>query len=198
MIFATVGALTTASRMTWAFARERGLPGSAVLSRVSFTEQVDYTYRECADKSIQVEPRTSMPLWSILCSTVISLLLALINIGSTVAFNAFTGLAIAGFYSSFLVVAVLMLLARTTKQDASFRWGPFRLRRLGVPVNVFSIAYSIIGIFFSFWPPNAGPTASSMNWSCAVYGGVLLFSLCFWFSYGRKVYTGPIIERHVV
>ena len=35
MIFATVGLLATASRMTWAFAREQGLPGSAHLSRVS-------------------------------------------------------------------------------------------------------------------------------------------------------------------
>ena len=31
----TIGALTTASRMTWAFARERGLPGSGILARVS-------------------------------------------------------------------------------------------------------------------------------------------------------------------
>ena len=37
MIFATVGLLATASRMTWAFAREQGLPGSAYLSRVSST-----------------------------------------------------------------------------------------------------------------------------------------------------------------
>ena len=34
MMFATVGSLATASRMTWAFARERGLPASAYLSRV--------------------------------------------------------------------------------------------------------------------------------------------------------------------
>ena len=33
-VFATVGYLATASRMTWAFARERGLPGSALLGKV--------------------------------------------------------------------------------------------------------------------------------------------------------------------
>lgn len=32
--FATTGFLATASRMTWAFAREKGLPGSSFLSRV--------------------------------------------------------------------------------------------------------------------------------------------------------------------
>lgn len=36
MIFATVGVLATASRMTWAFAREQGLPASVYLSRVLF------------------------------------------------------------------------------------------------------------------------------------------------------------------
>ncbi|CAD6577573.1 MAG: hypothetical protein ASARMPRED_008325 [Alectoria sarmentosa] len=35
-IFATVGLLATASRMTWAFAREQGLPASVYLSRVLF------------------------------------------------------------------------------------------------------------------------------------------------------------------
>ena len=138
-----------------------------------------------------------MPLWSIVCSTVISLLLALINIGSTVAFNALTSLVIAAFYSSFLVAACVILLKRVTRQDSPIRWGPFSLGRAGLPVTIFSIVYSIIGIFFSFWPPSVSPTATSMNWSIAVYGGVLLFSLIFWAVYGRKVYTGPIIEIRV-
>ena len=137
-----------------------------------------------------------MPVWSIFCSTVISLLLALINIGSTVAFNAFTGLVIAGFYSSFLIAASLILLERVTKRDTPVNWGPFTLGRAGIPVNLVAMAYSIVGIFFSFWPPEVDPTPTSMNWSVAVYGGVLLFSFGFWASYGRKVYTGPILETH--
>lgn len=34
MVFATVGFLATASRMSWAFAREQGLPGSRILAKV--------------------------------------------------------------------------------------------------------------------------------------------------------------------
>ena len=34
MVFAAVGSLATASRMAWAFARERGLPGSSTLAQV--------------------------------------------------------------------------------------------------------------------------------------------------------------------
>lgn len=138
-----------------------------------------------------------MPLWPIVCSTAISLLLALINIGPSVVFNALTSLVIAAFYSSFLVAASVILLKRVTRQGAPIHWGPFRLGRAGLPVTIISIVYSIIGIFFSFWPPGIDPTAISMNWSVAVYGGALLFSLFFWAVYGRKVYTGPIIEIRV-
>ncbi|KAM3069686.1 hypothetical protein ACMFMG_010404 [Clarireedia jacksonii] len=36
MLFATIASLTTASRMAWAFAREKGLPGYTVLVQVSY------------------------------------------------------------------------------------------------------------------------------------------------------------------
>lgn len=130
-----------------------------------------------------------MPIWSIACSTVISLLLTLINIGSTVAFNAFKGLVIADFYSSFLIAASLILLKRLTKQDIPVRWGPFTLGRAG---NLLLSHTVLLVYFFSFWPPGVDPTPTSMNWSLAVYGGVLLFSFGFWVVHGRKMYTGPI------
>lgn len=36
VFFATIGLIATASRMTWAFARDNGLPGSRWLARVCF------------------------------------------------------------------------------------------------------------------------------------------------------------------
>ena len=35
-------------------------------------------------------------------------------------------------------------------------YGPFRLGRWGVPVTIASLVYSVIGIFFSFWPATKG------------------------------------------
>lgn len=61
-------------------------------------------------------------------------------------------------------------------------------------VNVISIAYGLLAVFFSFWPATAVVDAKSMNWSVAVFGGVLLFSIAFWAVVGRKVYTGPVVE----
>lgn len=127
----------------------------------------------------------------------VNLLLALINIGSSTAFDTFTSLVVASFHSSFLVSASVLLLKGLTTPAAHMRWGPFRLGRLGLPVNVLAIAYGLVAVFFSFWPPSATVTPVTMNWSIVVYGGVLLFSVFFWFLHGRKVYTGPVIEIHI-
>lgn len=149
-----------------------------------------------ANPNSQVDPRTSLPLGSIAFTVVVNCLLALINIGSSTAFNALTSLVIAAFYSSFLLSASMLLLKRFTLSADSIRWGPFRLGRLGLPINIVSILFTIIGLFFSFWPPSREVTAKTMNWSIAVYGGVMLFSVIFWFAHGRSVYTGPVIEVH--
>lgn len=109
----------------------------------------------------------------------ISLLLALINIESATAFNALTSLVVAAFYSSFLVAATMMMIKRLTTPKIAMRWGSFRLSRFGVLVTAFSIIYTIIGIFFSFWPASAKVTAETMNWSVAVYDEVLIFSMIF-------------------
>lgn len=73
-------------------------------------------------------------------------------------------------------------------------YGPFQLGRAGVPIIILSLVYSVIGIFFSFWPPSSQVTAVTMNWSVLVYSSVLIFSLLFWVVYGRTVYKGPILE----
>jgi choline transport protein len=143
---------------------------------------------------LQVEPRTALPLYSIGLSTVISLLLALINIGSIAAFSALTSLTIAAFYSTFVISAVVMLHKRLTVSNDKIGWGPFKLGRAGTPITIFAIIYSVIGIFFSFWPATIQVTAQSMNWSVAVFGGVLIFSMVFWVAHGRKIYKGPILE----
>ncbi|KAM0800484.1 amino acid transporter-like protein [Usnea florida] len=173
-IFAAVGIVATASRMLWAFAREGGLPFSKFIARV--------------------DQRTHLPLYAIGVTTVINLLLALINIGSSVGFDAFISLIIAGYYSSFILSASVMLNKRLTTPDSDLPWGPFKLGRAGVPVTVVAIAYSFIGAFFSMWPTTVKPSGESMNYCVVVFGGVMLFSLFFYLVYGRRHYTVPTLE----
>jgi hypothetical protein len=103
-------------------------------------------------------------------------------------------LVIASFYSSFLLAAGVMLHRRLTAGPGELIWGPFKLGSAGTPITILSMIYSVIGIFFSFFPPTAEVTPESMNWSVVVFFGVMIFSLGFWAIHGRKVYEGPIRE----
>jgi amino acid transporter len=69
--FAAIGSLTAASRCTWAFSRDGGIPGSQWWKKVN--------------------PRFGVPLNGLILSTVVCALLGLIYLGSSAAFNAFTG-----------------------------------------------------------------------------------------------------------
>ncbi|KAF0640414.1 hypothetical protein FPSE5266_20202 [Fusarium pseudograminearum] len=72
----TVPLITSAARVMWAFARDGGLP---------FSHQI-----------AKVDKRREIPTVSILVVTLLLILLSLINIGSTTAFNAILSLAVLG------------------------------------------------------------------------------------------------------
>lgn len=166
----------------------------------------------------QVESRSSIPLVSVLTTVTISCLLALINIGSSTAFNQVISLTINGLYASYLIVCGLLLYRRLTGAIATrtvyetnakivtepasgetdvinLTWGPFHVPgALGVGINVVGCAYMIVILFFSFWPPTVNPTAATMNYSVLVTGFVILFSIFYYQFYARKIYKGPLVE----
>jgi amino acid transporter len=143
----------------------------------------------------QVEPRTLLPLYSIGLSAIISLLLALINIGSDTAFNALISIVISAYYTAFSISAAVLLYKRLTTPPQDMYYGPFSLGRAGVPVIILSLLYSFIGVFFSFFPENAAVSAYTMNWSVLIFGAMFIFCIVFWFVSGRKVYKGPVMEN---
>lgn len=78
--------------MTWSFARDKGLPFSKYLSKVSKT--------------------TRIPIIAIFACTILAALLTLIYIGSYTAFNDVISLTITGFYGSYLIPCALLLYHR--------------------------------------------------------------------------------------
>ena len=88
----------------------------------------------------------------------------------------------------------MFLHKRLATPEREMQYGHFKLGRAGIPVTIGALIYSVIGTFFSFWPATRDVTATTMNWSVVVFCGVLLYSMLFWVLYGRKVYTGPIVE----
>ncbi|MCJ1389919.1 hypothetical protein MMC18_002776 [Xylographa bjoerkii] len=173
---ASFGFLASASRQTWAFARDRGLPFSTFLAHV--------------------DERSALPLRSVGFCAIFVALIGLINIGSTVAFNAIVSLTIAGLYGSYMIAIVLLIFKRFSGEP--IRWGPWRLGRAGLAINLFAVGFLFISIVFSFFPPGIPVTPATMNWSIVVFGGAVMFGLVYYAVRGRKQYHGPIVEIPVV
>ncbi|KAF2014378.1 amino acid transporter [Aaosphaeria arxii CBS 175.79] len=191
-----LGCLAAASRMTWSFARDRGLPFSRYIS--------------------MIDKRTTIPVVAIIVVTILSATLSLINIGNNTAFNGTISLVLEGFYISYLLALGLLLWRRvrgdihcshsstlTAFSSASpsetfehhLSWGPWRLKGLlGIANNAVAICYLLLLIFFSFWPNAVAVTPQNMNWAVVVTGFVVLFSIGYYLIWARKSYTGPIVE----
>ena len=87
-----------------------------------------------------------------------------------------------------------MIFKRLRKEPITF--GPWKLGRLGLPINIYAAVYTLITLVFSFFPPSVPVTAVTMNWSCVVYGGVVILGIIFYLTYGHKRYIGPSTEIH--
>jgi choline transport protein len=196
MAAAAIGIMATASRLLWSFARDGGVPFSNYISRVSIPCPFSKTHSQ-HPYNAQVDTRTALPLYSILVSTVVSLLLALINIGSTAAFNAIMSINVAAFFSSY-VIPIALLLHKRLRNDPekdNLRWGPWHMGPiLGPFVNVIGLAYTAITMFFSFFPSDYNPTLINMNWSCVLFGASIIFSVGFYIFWGKHSYKWPIVD----
>ena len=153
----------------------------------------------------QVNRRTSLPLYTIFLTTGFACLLALINIGSSVAFNDVISLTVSALYSSYLICCSLLLWRRctggiggssqATAVKTGLHWGPFKVPGYwGIAINVVACAFMIIIIFFSFWPPATPTTAVTMNYSVLVFGAVILFSIAYYLTVAHRTYVGPLVE----
>lgn len=145
-----------------------------------------------------MERNHKLPLYSIGATAMITILLALINIGSTQAFNAMVSLSVAGFLGSYILPVVLLLWKRLRTPAHEMQYGPWKLGKFGVIINIAALIWTIIALFFSFWPGTINPTLQNMNWSCLLYGAVNIFGVFFYIVHGRFQYKGPVIETSIV
>ena len=123
-------------------------------------------------------------------SLVIAILLSLINIGSTVAFNAIASLGVASLLSSYIISFSCLIVKRLRHEPfPPARWS---LGRHGLWINVVSVIFLVVIWFFCFWPIGNHPEASSMNWNVLIYCSAIIFAVAFYFVKGQHVYAGPV------
>jgi choline transport protein len=123
-------------------------------------------------------------------SFAITVLLSMINIGSTVAFNAIASLGTAALISSYIVSISCVRIKRWRGQKLPpARWS---LGKLGAPINDLSILYLLIVFIFTFFPETAIVNAESMNWNILIYGFTIMFAIVWFFARGKRQYAGPV------
>jgi hypothetical protein len=101
-------------------------------------------------------------------------------------------LTTAGLFASYEIAIVLMFLKKIKGEHV--KYGPWTLGRWGIPINIASISFLTIAIFFSFFPQGLPVTPVNMNWSIVVFSGEFFLGLGWYLIRGRRVYNGPIIE----
>ena len=168
--FCCVTNVAAASRQLFAFARDKGIPFASFFS--------------------YVPPGWEIPLNAIIASMTFSILLSLIILGSTVAYNNITSLGLGALISSYIICIGSVLLRRIRGQRLLPR--RFNLGSWGLAVNVFSLLFLALLYVMIFFPAVPNPTAMEMNWAVLIYGGVMLLSLVYFALVGRKTYLGPV------
>ncbi|KAJ4256772.1 hypothetical protein NW762_008868 [Fusarium torreyae] len=158
-----VSILTSASRLTWSFARDGGLPYGQYFS--------------------YVDPYWQVPGRSLILQGVIINLVGLLYLFSSTVLEAILSVSTIALTISYAIpIAVLMAVGRGKLPSG----GEFGLGRFGPALNTVSIIYTVITTVFFFFPGTPDPVISDMNFAIVVFGIMLVISLGFWVVKGRK------------
>jgi amino acid transporter len=117
------------SRLLFSFARDRMIPGSAYLSKLS--------------------PRTHVPVAALIVAGFIPVVIVVIGLFLENAVRTIIVFGSAGIYVAFQMIVLGALIARARGWRPS---GPFRLNAWAWPINIAAFAYGIAAIADMFWP----------------------------------------------
>ena len=131
-----------------------------------------------------------IPLRAILVSLCVTCIVSLINIGSSSALNAIVSLGVVALLSSYYIT-IACLIWRRIYGDVlpPRRWS---LGKHGLAVNIVSLIFMTPVLFFAFWPAATPVEPSTMNWSVVMFFGVVIWSLVYYFIWGKRSYIGPV------
>ncbi|KAK7026424.1 hypothetical protein VNI00_015659 [Paramarasmius palmivorus] len=165
-IFCAISICCAASRATWAFARDKALPFHKVFAHVH---------------------SSGTPLNAYLLSTVVQLLIGLIYLGSSTAFNAFVGVAVICLgASNGMAILISLVNGRRDVQDS-----PYPLGKWGVPLNAIAVLWVLFEIVLFSMPAVVPVTQVTMNYASVVFVGFGVISAVWYMISGRYHYAGP-------
>lgn len=161
-LFCSISITVATSRCTWAFARDNAIPLASVWARVSHTFDA--------------------PIWALILTTVVQMLLGIINLGSSSAFTAFISVGVIALAASYAIpIAISMLHGR--KEVASARWNA---GKFGWIVNIVAVVWICFEIVLFSMPTTLPVTEVSMNYASVVWVGFGVFAAGYYMLYARK------------
>lgn len=156
--------MTTASRLTWGFARDGGLPFNRYIAVVNKAWHVPV--RALWTQGVLI---SAIGLLYLFANTVLQAILSVSTIALTISYA--------------MPIAVVLMVGRDKLPP-----GPFRLGRWGYTANVVGLIYCCITTVFFFFPTDPAPAPADMNWAIAVFGIMIVIALGFWWVQGQKSY----------
>jgi amino acid transporter len=164
--------MTTSSRITHAFARDKGLPFSKFFATV--------------------DKRFDVPINSLILTSIIVAVFGCIYLGSSSALNAILSASVVALGVSYgIPIGVLVCRGRSIlPQERQFRMGNL----VGWISNIVSLIFIAFTTILFLLPPQIPVTPSNMNYTIVVFGILFIVALLQWILDGRKNYHGPHVS----
>ncbi|KAI1499700.1 amino acid transporter [Biscogniauxia marginata] len=167
-LFCSISITVAASRCTWAFARDNAIPFPRLWAKV--------------------DEHHGTPIWALVLTTIVQMLLGLINLGSSSAFLAFVSVGVISLAVSYgIPIAISLYYRRKEVNGARWTMGG----AVGSAINALAVTWIAFEVVLFSMPTALPVTAASMNYAIVVFVGFMALSAIWYGVYARKVYRGP-------
>lgn len=136
---------TSASRLIWSYARDRALPASQLLSRLTRGER--------------------QPVAALLVATTVGTVIIVLSQLTPDLYTLMLNFTSGGFYLAFLFPLVANVAIR---MRGGWRPGPFTLGPMSTVVSVVALVWAAFQFLNIAWPRDVYPDSPFLNWSVAL------------------------------
>ena len=166
------GCMVAASRVTFAYARDGCFPFSTWLAQVNKT--------------------TKTPVNAVWFNCAVGVALTLLIFGGEYAIGAIFSIGALAAVVAFSIP----IFIRVFFVGDRFRPGPWNLGKMSMPIGAAGCAFVALMVPILCFPSLTGKDldATSMNWTCLVYGGPMLGAMVWWLVSARKWFKGPRVN----
>ncbi|CDH56687.1 amino acid transporter [Lichtheimia corymbifera JMRC:FSU:9682] len=157
--------LLAASRMVYAFSRDGALP-------------------RCF---CRLNKRTGLPVNSVWLNVAVAVIIGILYMINSTAFEAIVSVSTIGAQSCYLVPIML----RITIARKTFKPGPWRLGKFAYPIGAISCCWLLFGVVLFVLPTQWPVDPDNMNYAVVPYVFIMLASGLWFALFARHWFTGP-------